>query len=255
MLPKDAAELRLIVAADTLGWMGLSAKRLFSLPGDFVNSFLRLLGHSLLFARQFEDWEQIAKDLNTICSGNENHLALANWHKAADGHISSNTVDIRHACYSILQKICDIIAMNSRHSTWLLENSKACLCLASHEFLVSSAIPNHLSAVGTIAAGGLLCKSGSLYLFDDSLSVNERKNNENLWLVRLRKDGIYALGPLAGIGDLKPSEVKGMRSFVDSYQGPQVMGRLDPGRETAAAKICSAVGMTVSGNHAWIGHD
>jgi hypothetical protein len=131
----------------------------------------------------------------------------------------------------------------------------SCGCLLSHRYLVPCAIPNHLSAAGSIASGGLIYRSGSLLLFDDSCGIIKRKRDDNLWLARLREDGIYALGPLAETGGLKPSEIKAMRQFIGSFKGSKISGRLNPGREASAAKICRAVGMTVSGNYAFIGHD
>jgi hypothetical protein len=254
--PHEAADLRLSVAYATIYALGENYTRKLSyLPDEFREAFLRLLGHTLVSARQFEDWNQIACDLRAVCDGEDNQMALATWAFAPDCSVLDDAVDPRHSCYSILQKILDTAIAIDEAGSWTCNTKYSCACLASHKYMIQCAIPNHLSAAGSIASGGLVFKSGSLLLFDDSCGIIERRRDDNLWLARLRKDGIYALGPLAETGDLKPSEIKAMRQFIGSFKGGKISGRLNPGREVSAAKICRAVGMTVSGNYAFIGHD
>ena len=254
--PRQAADFRLSVAyANIYALGGNITQKLLCLPDEFREAFWRLLGHTLLSVRQFEDWGQIASDLRTVCDGEDNQLALATWPFAPGFSVLEDAVDPRHTCYSILQKFTETIAKSGDADSWAQNTIDSYACLANHKYIIACAIPNHLSAASAIASGGLIYRSGSLFLFDDSLGISERKNDENLWLARLRQDGIYALGPLAETGDLKPSEIKAMRQFIGSFNGGKISGRLNPGREVSAAKICKAVGMTVSGNYAFIGRD
>jgi hypothetical protein len=254
--PREAADFRLsVVYANILHFVGNLKQKLSYLPNEFREAFLRLLGHTFLSARQFEDWDQIVRDLRTVCDGKDNHIALATWAFAPDCSIWDDAVDPRHSCYSILQKIAETATVADQAGSWTQNTSISYACLASHKYIIPCAIPNHLSVAGSIAGGGLIYRSGSLFLLDDACGIAKRKKDENLWLARLRGDGIYALGPLAETGDLKPSEIKAMRQFIGSFKGSKISGRLNPGREVSAAKICRAVGMTVSGNYAFIGHD
>jgi hypothetical protein len=249
--PSKAKELRLHVAIMHINWLGETLKKqLSTLPDDFVEAFFRLLGHAILPARQFEDWHQISADLKTLTVGPENLEALASWPFAADEPVTSGKCDPRHACYALLQKVTNM-DLEKRGANGI-ENAHACWCLKDHRYIISSFIPDHLVSVSCIQGGYLMHQSGSLYLFDQSCGL-VLENDEPLWLTRLRPDGIFALGPMAQCEPLKPSEVKGMLQYVRSYVGPRFVGRLNPGREADAARLCKAVGLSVEGHRAWIG--
>ena len=68
MRPGQAAAFRLRVVYDAYSRLGKGfLEKLSSLPLDFAGAFARLFGHTLVCARQFEDWDRIARDLATIC--------------------------------------------------------------------------------------------------------------------------------------------------------------------------------------------
>lgn len=249
--PLKAQQLRIYVAMIHIDLLGKKFRdQLNTLPDDFVLAFVRLLGHVIVPARQFEDWHQIATDLITLTAGPENLQALATWPFAVDEPISSGKCDPRHACYAMLQGLTN---MNpARKGANFVENKQACWCLKHHKYLICNTIPDHLVSVSCIQAGYLMHQSGTLYLFDQNCGrVLEKK--ETLWLTRLRPDGIFAMGPMAQSQPLKPSEIKGMLQYVRSYSGPKIVGELNPGREADAARLCKAVGLSVEGHRAWIG--
>jgi hypothetical protein len=252
MSREKAQNLRVSAACMHLGLLGnkLSNQIMGELPRDFVSAFIRLFGHCIIQARQFEDWDQIAKDLHTITTGKENIKALATWPYAVDRPVSSGECDPRHACYALLQGVTNMTL--EKGMCWE-HNLLATSCLKDHKHIIVNAIPDHLISISCIEAGFLLHRSGSLYLFDQACDREREKGRETLWLTRLRPDGIYAMGPMAQVERLRPSEIKGMRKFVLSYTGPRILGELNPGRERDAGRLCKAIGLTVDGKRAWIG--
>jgi hypothetical protein len=249
--PSKAKQLRIYVAMMHIDLLGEKFRNeLITLPDDFVEAFVRLLGHVIVPARQFEDWHQIAVDLRTITAGPKNLQALATWPFAANEPVSSGKCDPRHACYALLQKLTNMDP--AQKGANFDENMQACWCLKHHKYIIFNTIPDHLVSVSCIQGGYLMHQSGSLYLFDQSCGL-VLENDEPLWLTRLRPDGIFALGPMAQCEPLKPSEVKGMLQYVRSYVGPRLVGKLNPGREADAARLCKAVGLSVEGHRAWIG--
>jgi hypothetical protein len=255
MSPANAHMLRQEVATQTILACEPNIRRkLLTLPPDFSDAFLRLFGHVLINSRQFEDWKQIAKDLKVVSCGIENRKALADWKCCPNEYISHDSVSARHACYAILQQITN--DFNVLEEKRYRNNMYACACLADPRYIIMNAIPNHLVAVSSIEAGYLLHRAGSLFLFDsagDRPKTRREGERDTLWLTRKRPDGIHALAPMANIGGLKPSEIKSMRNFITSYSGKIMVGELNPGRESSAAKICKAIGLTVEGKQAFIG--
>ncbi len=253
MPASKAHKLRQAAATATILALGPKVQsKLMTLPPNFFSAFLRLFGHVLINARQYEEWKQIAKDLKVISCGTENKQALADWPFGSPENITHESVTARHTCYALLQQVTNNFndPKDERHQN----NMHAGFCLADHRHVIVGAIPNHLVAVSCIEAGYLLHRAGSLFLFDQACGRSKTEVGENtLWLTIKRPDGIHAMGPMADVGGLRPFEIKSMRNFTASYCGAVIAGELNPGRESAAERICKAIGLTVKGNQAFIG--
>ena len=92
--------------------------------------------------------------------------------------------------------------------------------------------------------------AGSLHLLD---AVGGHGRDHELWLARLRPDGIYATSQLAKVGNLKPSEIKSMQAYVKGYSGMPISGKLELLQGNEASRVCKLLGMTIEGEFAWIG--
>lgn len=242
--PATAFEVRFAAADNYLQkYPAEVIEDMHSLPADFFASFHCLLGHVLVGARQWEFWDEISRHLVKITTGSENTDALIAWNTGAGDCWS----DPRIWCFNILQKLPDMPL------GWRNNAIKAEICrhgIGSGKIWYVEGIPNHMTVSGSLAAGCALHQAGSLYLFDPG---HVRGGNHELWLARLRPDGIYATSQLAKTGDLKPSEIKSMKNFIAGYKGPRISGQLENAQGLDAQRICKAVGMTVAGNRAWIG--
>lgn len=216
-------------------------EEIHSLPADFFDSFHCLLGHVLVGARQWEFWDEISRHLINVTTGSENTDALIAWN-AGGGDCWT---DPRIWCFNMLQKLPEM-AIEWRSNAMKAEISR----YGFGKIWYAEGIPNHMTISGSVAAGCVLHQAGSLYLFDPD---HIRGGDHELWLARLRPDGIYATSQLAKTGDLKPSEIKSMRNFIAGYKGPRISGQLENAQGLDAQRICKAVGMTVAGNRAWIG--
>ena len=218
-----------------------------SLPREFYDSFVRLLGHSLVPGRLKEGWSDVCADLHAISDGDHNEASLAKWPYAPS--LLEDFVDARVACFGILEAICNdpLSFVNPAHFKGLV------LCANGME-IEHDAIRNHLVICGSTSAGYTLCKAGSLLLIDQSCGRPPGGNVgfDPLWLVRLRPDGIYAYGRLAEVGGLLPSEIKAMRNFVIHYNGKPLRGEFIGGRQHKSEKLCKAVGLRVEGIHCWL---
>ena len=218
-----------------------------SLPCKFYDSFVRLLGHSLVPGRLKEGWSDVCEDLHAISDGDHNEASLAKWPFAPS--LLEDFVDARVACYGILEAICNdpLSFVNPTYFKSLV------LCANGME-IEHDAIRNHLVICGAKSAGYALCKAGSLLLIDQSCGrpLGGNIGFDPLWLVRLRPDGIYAYGRLAEVGGLLPSEIKAMRNFVVNYNGAPLRGEFIGGRRHKSAKLCKAVGLRVEGIHCWL---
>lgn len=217
---------------------------LCTLPCSFVFPYISLVGHSLIGSRHKDFWPSIAANLLAITTGIENEKALKSWGDLAGEVALFNGIIAREWCYSVLQQLgerCDPIKKYSMHA----EVSQ----VGINRFYYD-AIPTHLVASSCIAKKQIVHQSGSLIL----CYAGGRKRNEDkeLWLVKKRHDGIYTTSSEAKDGTLKVSEVRDMRHFVQNYQGLQMKGRLCPGREQQAARICGFIGLHVDGNYAYL---
>lgn len=248
--PTKAAAFR-----DTLADVHLSflptqqAKEILTLPLPFFQSFRYLFGQALVGARHWEFWDDICTHLINVTAGEKNKKALADWNRGDQQEIIANP---RIHCFNLLQKIPD---MPSPMRIKACRKEILSLGLKSKKIWYQQGIPHHIGISATIAGGGILHKAGSLYLLD---AGNTRKCDHELWLTRLRHDGIYATSQLAKIGNLRPSEIKSMRQFVSTYSGKPIGGNLEiiEGKATQrdeATRICKALGMVIEDNVAWIG--
>jgi len=217
---------------------------LCTLPLSFVLPYINLVGHSLIGSRHREFWPNIKNSLLAITTGTENETALREWGKSA-GEISLLTNTVRKGnCYWGLQQLgerCDLV---KKYSIWgeIRQNGLNCVYL--------DAIPTHLVISSCVAKEQIIHQSGSLVLcYAEDYTGNEGKE---LWLAKKRHDGIYATAAEAMDGTLKASEVRGMRHFVQNYQGLQIKGRLCPAREKEAARICKFVGLHIDGDYAYL---
>lgn len=248
--PKKAAAFR-----DTLADLHLTflpaeqAKGILALPSSFFQSFRYLFGQALVGARHWEFWDDICTHLINITSGEKNKKALASWNRGDRQEIAANP---RIHCFNLLQKIPD---MPPPMRLETCRKEVLFFGLKSEKIWYQQGIPHHIGISATIAGGGILHKAGSLFLLD---AGNARKYDHELWLTRLRHDGIYATSQLAKIGNLRPSEIKSMRQFVSTYKGEPIGGDLEiiEGKATErneALRVCKALGMVIENNVAWIG--
>lgn len=243
--PEKAANLRDAVADLHLSLLPYEqSEKLLTLPLSFFNSFYYLLGQVLIGARHWEFWDEIRHHLLNITLGEENQKALAAWNHNDKKEIYANP---RIHCFNLLQKIPDMISP-TRLETCRKEMLR--FGLKSEKIWYQEGIPHHVGISATIAGGGILHQAGSLYLLD---AGKTRKCNHELWLVRLRHDGIYATSQLAKIGNLKPSEIKSMKEFILNYDGDPIKGGIEVGQGTEATRICKALGMVIENDFAWIG--
>ena len=217
-------------------------KKFCTLPLDFFCAFYRLLGHLLVGARQYEFWDEICTDLKTVTVGQENLQSLAAWNKGNKDEIVKNP---RIHCFNILQKWSDI-PMLSRIELCQKEIIKNYLNFNRTWYV--EGIPHHIGISAAIAGGGSLHVAGTLHLI-----ANGPKNSNELWLARLRPDGIYATSQLAKTGNLKISEVKSMKKFIANYSGNLIGGHLELFHGNEATRICKLLGMTIKDGVAWIG--
>jgi len=243
--PEKAANLRNAVADLHLSLLPYEqSKKLLTLPSSFFNSFYYLFGQALVGARHWEFWDDIRHHLLNITVGEENQKALAAWNHGDKKEIHTNP---RIHCYNLLQKIPD---MMSPPRLEICRKEVLRLGLKSEKIWYQEGIPHHVGISGTIAGGGTLHQAGSLYLLD---AGKARKFDHELWLVRLRHDGIYATSQLSKIGNLKPSEIKSMKQFISNYDGDPIKGSIEVIQGNEAVRICKSVGMVIEGGFAWIG--
>lgn len=248
--PKKAATFRDTLADFQLTFLPTQQlKEILTLPSPFFQSFRYLFGQALVGARHWEFWDDICTHLVNITSGEKNKKALADWNLGNRQEIAANP---RIHCFNLLQKIPD---MPPPMRLEICRKEVLFFGLKSEKIWYQQGIPHHIGISATIAGGGILHKAGSLYLLD---AGNARKRDHELWLARLRHDGIYATSQLAKIGNLRLSEIKSMRQFVSAYNGKPISGHLEiiEGKATErneATRICKALGMTIEGEFAWIG--
>jgi hypothetical protein len=209
---------------------------LSTLPSCFVNAYSNLLGHTMVGARHEDFWPEIVENLLIITTGIENERALIEWGKDASSHASW----VKGFCYASLQQMAESMAP-ARAMLLLKESLEKGL-----NNIFFDAIPTHLVTSSAIAQNKVIKKSGSLILFFQGDEVTE------LWLVKKRLDNVYAVSAEARDGSLQISEVREMRAFVNKYNGQTFKGRLSPGREKNAARICSIVGLKTDGKYAWL---
>lgn len=217
-------------------------QKFYALPKDFFTAFYCLLGHLLVGARQYEFWDEISTCLKILTSGPENIKALAAWNKGHRDEINKNA---RIHCFNILQKWPDI-AMPGR--TNLIQKEIVKNNFDLHKMWYAEGVPHHVGISAAIAGGGSLHVAGTLHLI-----VNGRKPANELWLARLRPDGIYATSQLAKIGNLKVSEIKSMKKFIANYSGDPIGGHLELFQGKEATRICKLLGMKIRDGVAWIG--
>jgi hypothetical protein len=217
---------------------------MLKLPSSFFKSFYSLLGHVLVGARHWEFWDEISTNLIAITSGQENQHALAAWNHGDKAEIKSNP---RIFCFNILQKFPDMFSP-MRLKTCRQEILRH--GLDSEKIWYQEGIPHHVGICGTVAGGGSLHTAGTLHLLDAGFG---RKCDHELWLARLRPDGIYATSQLGKIGNLKVSEIKSMQKYIVNYSGIPLSGKLETMQGDEARRICKLLGMTIEGQFAWIG--
>ena len=217
---------------------------LMRLPSSFFSSFYSLLGHILAGARYYEFWEEIVNCLKTVTSGEENIQALKYWNNHNKKEICENP---RIYCFNILHKFPDV-ATPMKVKIFKEEISRH--GFKSDRIWYLEGIPHHLAICGNIAGGGSLHTAGTLHLID---AGKGRGYNHELWLARLRTDGIYATSRLGKIGNLKPSEIKSMQSYINNYSGIPISGKMELLQGDEASRICKLLGMTIEGQYAWIG--
>ena len=217
---------------------------MLKLPSSFFKSFYSLLGHVLVGARHWEFWDEISTNLITITSGQENQHALAAWNHGDKAEIKSNP---RIFCFNILQKFPDMFSP-MRLKTCRQEILRH--GLDSEKIWYQEGIPHHVGICGTMAGGGSLHTAGTLHLLDAGFG---RKCDHELWLARLRPDGIYATSQLGKIGNLKVSEIKSMQKYIANYSGIPLSGKLETMQGDEARRICKLLGMTIESQFAWIG--
>lgn len=246
--PEEAVKLRVYSAAMFLSVrLNPLCARLGALPEDFRLAFLRLLGHTLVPAQITKDREGVVRDLLAITKGEENQAALATWSDAPAFTVTSRRCDIRHACYVLLQKLHD-----TELTTLTLQAMKFdVFCNGKHTMV--DVIPTHLACSGIVAAGKVLHRSGSLILGDSAKSRNPDEKGERLWLFRERPDGVYATSVFHGHEPLRPSEIKDMRKWVNSYRGRKMRGKISALTFSDSRKICQSIGLTISGSDAYLG--
>jgi hypothetical protein len=218
----------------------LTNLQLSVLPPDFTKSFFYLLGHLLVGVRASEFWDDIRESLHFITHGEDNQLSLAAWNHGDFKQIES---DPRIHCFNCLQQVPDIPDPTKMY-VWLVQAERIGLEALMDDLSYCEAIPNYITISAAFAGdNAVLHKAGTLYL------LHQKKE---LWLARFRPDGIYATSRLSKIGTLKPSEFKSMKSYISSYDGERIEGRLESGGD--AERICKALGMTVDNGFASIGH-
>jgi len=243
--PENAANLRDAVADLHLSLLPYEqSKKLLTLPPSFFNSFYYLFGQVLVGARHWEFWDDIRHHLLNITLGEENQKALAAWNHGDKKEICINP---RIHCYNLLQKIPD---MPCPMRLQILRKEVLRFGIKSYKFWCMEAIPHHIGISATIAGGGILHQAGSLYLLD---AGKIRQCEHELWLVRLRHDGIYATSQLSKTGNLKPSEIKSMKKFIANYRGDRIKGSLELLQGSEATRICKALGMVIEDGFACIG--
>jgi len=214
------------------------------LPSSFLESFRYLFGQVLVGARHWEFWDDIRDHLINVTSGEANQRALADWNHGVNVH---ENADPKIYCFNLLQKTPD---MPSQMRIAACREEILRLGFDSEKIWFQEGIPHHLTISATIAGDGILHEAGSLYLLD---AGKTRQSNHELWLARLRNDGIYATSRLGKIGNLRPSEVKSMKQFIAEYKGVPIGGRIEVTQGDDATRICKFLGMTIESGVAWIG--
>ena len=239
----DAREFRFAIADGCLRLFPAEQTDMFStLPIDFFSAFYCLLGHLLVGARQYEFWDEISTCLKILTSGPENIQSLAAWNQ---GNFDEITKNPRIHCFNILQKWPDIVTPERAN---LIRKEIVKNCMDLNRVWYVEGIPHHVGISAAIAGGGSLHVAGTLHLV-----VNGPKNANELWLARLRPDGIYATSQLGKIGNLKVSEIKSMKKFIANYSGNPVGGHLELFQGNEATRICKLLGMIIKDGVAWIG--
>lgn len=241
---KAAEAFRQTVATDALTRMPPLIGSIAALPESFRSAFARLWGHLLCPGRMTDDIAAIISSLRAVTEGEENERALASWPFAPDLPVVDSRVDPRHACYSLLQK-----TMETSPSPCAVEAIRRDASVYGKHSLLG-AIEAHLVCSSIVAAGLVLCQSGSLLIGHQPIRECHDNENEHLWLFRRRPDGIYAVSSFSGHPPLCVSEVKKMRQWVQSYRGRPLTGKFNFLSAVDSLRICRAIGLTVRGEYA-----
>jgi hypothetical protein len=213
------------------------------LPHSFVDSYINLVGHTMVGSRHKDFWPEIAKDLLLITAKKENEIALEKW-GVMEKIDAFDSVSAKGWCYATLQQLAEM------PQPIRVQGIRADACKNGLENIFVDAIPTHLVVSSCVAKRQVVHQSGSLILCYAKDYTGDK--DRELWLVKKRHDGIYTTSAEARDGTLKTSEVRDMRQFVQNYQDLPMQGRLCPAREKEAARICKLVGLHVNGNHAYL---
>lgn len=213
------------------------------LPSSFVNAYLNLVGHTLVAIRHKDFWADIAKDLLIITNGHQNELALKGWGSKEDIFVSDD-ITARMRCYKSLRLLAEQITPEK------IYGMRESIRKYGRNGIFLDGIPSHLVVSSCVANKQIIHQSGSLILcYERDCSDNKDKE---LWLAKKRLDGIYAISTEAMDESLKVSEIRKMRQFVNNYDGVEMQGRLCPGREMQASRICKSIGLHVDEPFAWL---
>jgi len=237
---KEAKYLRKAVAFRHLLDATFMFAKLEQLPEDFSAAFLRLLGHTLCPGKTSECAGEITADLLTLTEGPENVAALATWHRAEK---LLPDADPRHACYAMLQKLPDV----NRAPNYLTALRSE--LLRNWERSLMDLIPTHLTAAGSIAAGGALCHAGTMFLIN---APGAADGGESLWLVKRRRNGVFTVAPPPKEERIRVSEIKQLQAYVRGYTGPPLWGCLRFMSAGLSERLCRIVGLEIRDKHAWL---
>lgn len=212
------------------------------LPLAFVAAYVNLVGHTMVASRHKDFWSEISRDLLVITEGLENEIALKEWGNFEGEYTKINPTWARTWCYASLQQLAET---SEPIRTFGLA---AEVLKYGVDNVFYDAIPTHLVISSCVAQEKVIYQSRSLLL-----CYQEKRDNlsaKELWLVKKRGDRIYTTSTEAADNGLTVSDVRQMRNFIRHYQGEKISGRLCPGREAKAARICRSIGLSIEKNYA-----
>jgi hypothetical protein len=211
---------------------------LFSLPEPVWVAYAELQGALILRPSAKHDWNRLRQNAITIAWCPELRDELIRY---ASREPSETCIGIFHTLSGPVHAIPEKIPEATADGVISAADG---LVYALH---MDNCV-GHIDAVGDLYAGRVLHAAGRLVLH---YRYAERQQDAELCLSFCSDDGFLCFFPAGGSATLPTACVRSMQSFVRSYEGPRMAGKISP--HSAAARLCRLIGLQVRDGYGILG--